>query len=456
MTTTSLQSELALLGGSQAVPHHDPSLFHWPIVTAEDEQAVLDVLRGGKMSAIDITKEFEKEYAAWVGTKFGLGYCNGTAALLGAFWGCGIGAGDEVICPSMTYWASCAAVLNLGATVNFADIDPDTLCINPNDIEHRISPRTKAIVVVHYAGYPADMDPILAVARRHGIKVIEDVSHAHGSLYKGRPCGSLGDVAAMSMMGGKSFAIGEAGMLLTDNREIYERAIAYGHYERTGGLTQFAQSVGEVHGALEKFKGLPIGGHKHRMNQTCSAMGRVQLKYYPRRIAEIQRALNRFWDLLDDVPGLRAHRPPADSGCTMGGWYSARGLYEGNELGGLPIEKFCEAVRAEGVQACLPGANLPLHTHPFFHEADIFHQGQPTAVAFGQRDVRQGPGTLKVAERIADIAFAVPWFKHDRPEVIERYAMAFRKVAEHAEELLDDDSRDKPDLGGRNFFESVK
>jgi perosamine synthetase len=440
MTTISLPKEmaveLAINGGTKTVPPADASLFHWPIVTAEDEEAILNVVRAGKMSGIDITQQFEKEYAAWVGVKYGLGYCNGTAALLGAFWACGIGAGDEVICPSMTYWASCTAVLHLGATVNFADIDPETLCIDPADIEHRIGSRTKAIIVVHYTGHPCDMDPIMAIARKHKLKVIEDVSHAHGSLYKGQQCGTFGDVAAMSMMCGKSFAIGEAGMLLTNHREIYERAIAYGHYERTGGATRFAQSAGEVHGDLVRFKGLPIGGHKHRMNQTCSAMGRVQLKYYPQRIAEIQQAMNRFWDLLVFVPGLRAHRPPPESGSTMGGWYNPRGLYQAEELGGLSCEKFCEAVRAEGVSDCIPGANFPLHTHAVFHEADIFHQGQPTVIAFEQRDVRQARGALKHAEQINETVFGVPWFKHDRPAEIERYAAAFRKVAENVGQIL--------------------
>jgi perosamine synthetase len=426
---------LALLGGPKAVTADPGDLFKWPIVTAEDEQAILDVVRAGKMSGIDITRQFEQEYAAWVGVKYGLGYCNGTAALLGAFWACGIGAGDELICPSMTYWASCTAALGLGATVNFADIDPDTLCIDPSDIEHRIGPRTKAIVVVHYAGYPGDMDRILAIARKHKLRVIEDVSHAHGSLYKGRPCGAMGDVAAMSMMGGKSFAIGEAGMLLTNDRDLYERAIAYGHYERTGGPSRFAQSDGETHGDLLQFKGLPLGGHKHRMNQTCSAMGRVQLKYYPERVAEIQKAMNRFWDLLEGVPGIRAHRPPKGSGSTMGGWYAARGLYRAGELGGLPCARFCEAVRAEGVGNAVPGANFPLHTHPVFHTADLFNMGKPTVISFGQRDVRQGPGTLPVAESIFEIAFGIPWFKHDRPEAIEPYAAAYRKVALQAEKL---------------------
>ena len=201
---------LAILGGEAAITKTRLDLFKWPIVTEEDEQAVLAVLRSGDMSGTGITKKFEEEYAAWVGARHALGYCNGTSALLGAFWGCGIGAGDEVICPSITYWASCTAVLGLGATVNFADIDPDTLCIDPNDIEHRIGPRTKAIIAVHYTAHPCDMDRINAIASKYGVQVIEDASHAPGSLYCGRHCGTLGDVAGLSMMSGKSFAIGAA------------------------------------------------------------------------------------------------------------------------------------------------------------------------------------------------------------------------------------------------------
>jgi len=268
--------------------------------------------------------------------------------------------------------------------------------------------------------------------------VIEDASHAHGSLYKGRACGSLGDIAAMSMMSGKSFAIGEAGMLLTDDRELYERAIAFSHYERTGGPSRYAKAEKGVGGELQKFAGAPIGGHKHRMNQLCSALGRVQLKYYPERIAEIQRAMNRFWDLLEGVPGIKAHRPPNNSGSTMGGWYNAKGLYRTDELNGLGCAEFCEAVRDEGISSCSPGANNPLHFHPLFHEADLFRQGKPTSLAFGQRDVRQGEGTLENSENIAEIAFGIPWFKHDWPEEIERYANVYRIVAErHAATTMD-------------------
>ena len=120
----------------------------------------------------------------------------------------------------------------------------------------------------------------------------------------------------------------------------------------------------------------------------------------------------------------------------MGAWYAASGLYRADELGGLPLARFCEAVRAEGVSASGAGPNEPLHLHPFFHTADIFHQGRPTVVAFGQRDVRQGPGSLPVAERARGFVHWVPWFKHDEPEMIKEYADAYRKVAAHAGELL--------------------
>ena len=436
MTTATATSPLALLGGKPTVTLPPGDLYKWPIITQEDEDAVVAVMRQSKWSGTDITKAFEKEWAIYNGTKYALGTCNGTAAILASLWACGVGAGDEVICPSMTYWAPATPILMLGAAVNFADIDPDTLCIDPQDIEHRIGPRTKAIIIVHYTGHPCNMDAIMAIARKHNVKVIEDVSHAQGGLYRGRMLGSIGDIGPMSMMGGKGFAIGEAGMIVTNNQELYERAVAFGHYERTGVASRYNPADPTITlPELQKYSGVPMGGCKHRMNQTCSALGRTQLKFYPQRIAEIQAGMNRFWDLLDGVPGLQAHRPAKDSGSTMGCWYAARGLYRAAELGGLSCAKFTEAVRAEGFKECQPGANGALHLHPYFHTADIFHQGQPTVLAFGQRDVRQGRGTLPVSESIGEICYSIPWFKHDRPAEIKQLAEAFRKVAENADQL---------------------
>jgi len=436
--------KLAIFGGPKAVKSDPGDIFTWPVITKEDEDAVLEVLRKGGMSGTDVTKEFEKEFAQWQGTKYALGFNNGTAAIQAAMYGCKVGVGDEIICPSVTYWASAIQVFSLGGTVVFADVDPETLCIDPKDIEHRISERTKAIVVVHYLGHPADMDPIMEIARKYNIKVIEDVSHAQGGLYKGRKLGSIGDVGAMSLMSGKSFAIGEAGMLVTNDTEIYERAIALGHYER------FNNSIQTEY--LKPYTGLPLGGYKYRMHQLSSAVGRVQLKYYDVRCAEIQKAMNYFWDLLEGVPGIRAHRVPKDSGSTMGGWYAAHGLYRPEELGGLSVTRFTEAVRAEGVENCTPGCNAALHTHALFNSCDIYGHGKPTRIANATRDVRKFDESLPVSEKIGSLTFWIPWFKKYKPEIIEEYAYAFRKVAENYKELLKDDKGNPEKLGGWHFF----
>jgi dTDP-4-amino-4,6-dideoxygalactose transaminase len=345
-------------------------------------------------------------------------------------WACGVGRGTEIIAPTLTYWASSLPALSLGATINFADVLPDTLCIDPADIEHRIGRYTRAIVVVHNHGYPCDMRPIMAIARRHKIKVIEDVSHAHGGLYRGQLLGSIGDVGCMSMMSGKAFPTGEAGMLVTNDRRLWERATAFGHYERTG-KSNFAKGASVLTDpALIEFAGLPQGGSKHRINQLCSAMGLTQLAQYPRRMAEIQKAMNCFWDFLEGVPGIRAHRTAKNSGSTMGGWYSPVGHYVAEELGGLAIEKFVQAVRAEGGRAGIWG-EFPLHLHPLLQTADIYGDGKPTVVANAHRDVRQGPGSLPVAEGLKGRVLWTPWFKHHRPRQIKQYAQAIRKVCEH-------------------------
>jgi len=435
--------KLALFGGPKAVQTDPGDIYRWPIVTKEDEDAVLEVLRRGGMSGTDVTQAFEKDYAAWQGAKYALGSNNGTSALEAAMFGCGIGRGDEIIAPSITYWATALPCFNLGATVVFAEIDPDTLCIDPKDIEHRITKRTKAIVPVHYAGYPADMDRIMKIARKHKIRVIEDVSHAQGGLYKGKKVGSFGDVAAMSLMSGKSLAVGECGMMTTDNVEIYERALAWGHYERYDQKLQTEY--------LRAWAGMPLGGHKYRVHQLSSAMGRVQLRHYDKRCAEIRKAMDYFWDLLEGVPGIRAHRPAKDSGSNMAGWYAARGLYRPEELEGLSVTRFCQAVRAEGGDTS-PGLNRPLHLHPLFNTADVYNDGKPTRIANSDRDLRQPPGSLPISEGIGHRVFHIPWFKRCVKKIIKEQALAFRKAAENYKELLKDDPGDPHTVGGWHFF----
>ena len=184
---------------------------------------------------------------------------------------------------------------------------------------------------VHYCGYPCDMDPIMALAEKYGIKVIEDVSHAHGGRYKGRLVGTIGHIGAMSVMSGKSLAVGEGGMIVTDDRRLYERAVAWGHYERTAAVRWSTGEKVITEPDLVPFAGLPWGGYKYRMHQLSSA-GRV--RHYRERVAR-SRAMNYFWDL---VMACRVLRAPTGAGPEHHGRVVAARPYRVEELGvGGPV-----------------------------------------------------------------------------------------------------------------------
>ncbi len=424
-----MQKKLAILGGEPTIKEKAPeALLRWPIITEEDEAAALEVIRNNSFSGIDITEKFQDEFASWLGTKYAVCYCNGTLSLAAAMFAIGLGAGDEIICPTKTYWGSIAQTVTFGATPVFCNIN-DMLSIDPTDIERCITEKTKAILVVHYLAYPADMDAIMAIAKKHGLRVIEDVSHAQGGYYKGKRLGTFGDVAGMSLMSGKSFAAGELGILVTDDRACYERALAYAHYERNNAkyITELTE--------LAPYAGIALGGVKGRANQLCSAIARVQLKYYDERCKEIRRAMNYFWDLLEGVKGMRAIRVDETEGSTMGGWYCPHGAYYPEELGGLSVAGFCEAVRAElGENICWAGGNYCLHTHEAFHTFDFNHIGRPSRMAYSARDMVAEDALC--APSLEKHCFSIPWFKHFDKEWIERYAAAYRKVAENYEALL--------------------
>lgn len=433
--------KLALLGGAPIFTENAPEeLFRWPIITKEDEEAALDVVRNNKFSGTEITTKFQEEFAAWQGVEYALAFTNGTMSLNAAMFAIGLGMGDEIICTTKTYWASIVPAMAFGATAVFCNID-EMMSMDVQDIERCITPRTKAIMVVHYLGYPCNMDAIMEIAKKHNLYVIEDVSHAQGGLYKGRKLGTFGDVSAMSMMSGKAFAAGEMGMLVTNNRKFYERAIAFGHYERNN-----ANFIKESED-LKPYMHIALGGQKGRVNQVCSAIGRVQLKYYDERCAKIREAMNYFWDLLEGLPGIKGVRVDESTGSNMGGFYCPHGVYFPQELGGLSLHRFCQAVTAEtgGQFISWEGANFCLHTHNYFKTFDYFHTGQPGRVAFNDHDVRPDDQLLKPSEE--KFCFSVPWFKHLDKEWIEKYAAAFRKVIENYTQLLEGDTN--AEQGGR-------
>ena len=442
-------SNLALLGGKPAIEGAPERLFKWPIITEEDEAAALEVIRSNSYSNNDITEKFEEEFSKWLGVNYSLAFCNGTMSLHAAMYAIGLGTGDEIICPTKTYWASVTAAFSFGATPVFCNID-DNLVIDPEDLKRCISPRTKAIMAVHYLSHPCDMDKIMAIAREHNILVIEDVSHAQGGLYKGKRLGTFGDVAAMSLMSQKSCAAGELGILVTNNKRYYERAIAFAHYDRN--LPQYITESTELFG----YAGIAVGGLKGRANQLCTALARVQLKYYDERCLEIRRAISYFFDLIEDIPGLSPIRVDESEGSNMAGWYIPHVRYDERAFEGLSLARFTEALRAEGIRS-FAGANFCLHTHKLFSDFDLYGTGVPTRVAYSERDVRELDSACD--KSIEKSIFSLPWFKHFGEEDkvwIRKYADAVRKVALAYRDLLPGDTKDQ-DIYGRWFgTESAK
>ena len=421
--------KLALLGGTPAIKEAAPAeLFKWPIMTQEDYDAAMDIVVNNKFSNTDITIKFQEEFAEWQGRKYALAFTNGTMSLTAAMFAIGLGEGDEIICPTKTYWGSVSQAAWFGATAVFCNIN-QMLSLDPDDLERCITPKTKAIIAVHYFGYPCDMDRIMEIANKHNLYVIEDVSHAHGTLYKGKKVGSFGHIAAMSMMSWKLFAAGEMGMLVTDDHKLYERAIAFGHYERNN--EKFITENED----LKNYYHIALGGVKGRVNQVCSALGRVQLKYFDERCANIREAMNYFYDQLEKLPGLKPLRVDESDGSMMGGYYSPHVAYVPEELGGLSATRFAEAVTAEfnGAFKSRAGGNFCLHTHKYFKTFDPKHPFVP------KEDAGRSDEELAPSEEMYCIS--APWFKHYDKEWIDLYVSAFKKVVENYEQLLDGDTK---------------
>ena len=277
------------------------------------------------------------------------------------------------------------------------------------------------------------MDRINSLAQRHGIKVVEDASHAHGTLYHRRTAGTLGDIAAFSCCG-KTLSIGEGGMIATNDKSIYEHVLAFSHNFRFN-----ANNISDE--TLLAFAHLPIGTVTARMHNLSAALGRVQLRKLEPRLREVDKAMNYLCDLLEGTPGIEVHRPERDSGSTMGGWYLPHAKYHAAELDGLSVSRFAEAVRAEGwwtrTRTCVSDN---LHLHPLLNSVDVYGDGRPTRIAHSDCDVRQVAGSLPVSENLR--IFTIPRFSKFVPAVVEQYAQIFRKVSAQHAKLLPGDRGD--------------
>lgn len=247
----------------------------WPSFTDEEALAVQQVLLSNKVNywTGNECREFEREFAAWCGTRYAIALSNGTLALDLALKGLGIGPGDEVVVTPRTFMASVSCVVNAGATPVFADVEVDSGNLSARTIAQVVSPRTKAVICVHLAGWPCDMDPIMALAAHHGFKVIEDCAQAHGALYKGRNVGSIGHVGAWSFCQDKIMTTGgEGGMVTVDDEQLWRDMWAYKDHGKSYAAVYERQHSAGFRWLHESF------GTNWRMLEMQAAIGRIQLR----------------------------------------------------------------------------------------------------------------------------------------------------------------------------------
>lgn len=327
---------------------HEPTC-KWPRLDEADEAAVSSVLRDGDVSTHPVIRELEQDYASYAGRAHALAHSSGTSGLMAAFFALDLEPGDEVLVPTATFWASVLPMLWCGLVPVFCESEPDRLGPCADDMRMRITPRTKALVVVHLWGLPAKMTEILALADEFGLKVIEDASHAHGARWRGRRCGKLGDVSVLSLQGDKLAPAGEGGMLLTDDAAIHERAVCLGDITR----------IIELDTPARRFAATSFG-IKTRIAPMSAALGRSQLARLDENNARRAKNHLRICEALEGL-GYETFLAPAHVDRV---WFEFIVRHRDRKF---DVAGVARRLQDEGARVAAPRYPL-LHEQPFFTE----------------------------------------------------------------------------------------
>lgn len=396
-----LQHPLAIDGGnpvrSTALP------YGHQYIDEEDIAAVVEVLRSDWITTGPKVREFEEAVAAYVGSRFAVAFSSGTAALHGAAFAAGLGPGDEAITTPMTFCATANCALYMGATPVFADVCADTLNIDPEAVVRKITPQTKAILPVDYAGHPVDLDEILSMADKHGLVVIEDAAHALGAKYKERNVGRISHMTTFSFHPVKHITTGEGGMVTTDDAELDRHLRKF----RTHGVDEEARRIqGGAKG--QWFYEMTDLGYNYRLSDIGSALGLSQLKRLPDNIARRREIVSWYAEGLSETPGLIL---PYEKPSVQSAWH----LYPLR----LELDKFragrqeiFQALRAENILVNVH--YIPVHLHPYYRNR------------FGY----QG-GEFPVAEAAYESLITLPLFHSMTRQDAEDVISAVRKVTRH-------------------------
>jgi dTDP-4-amino-4,6-dideoxygalactose transaminase len=422
------ESDLALLGGSPAVTVEAKE--NWPVPVDRIKAEVCRMIDEGEwsLSGRGTPHELEARFADFIGVDHCLCQHNGTSALWAAYYAVGVRRDDEVLHPCYTWICSVSPAVHMGARPVFCEIDPETLLIDPDDMETRITPKTRAVSVVHLYGHVCDMDRIMEIARNHGIMVIEDASHCHGAEWDGRKAGSIGDVGCFSMQGGppggKPLQGGEAGLVTTNDRELYERMLLFCHLNRSGVAEEFRNPL------YREFAPTNLG-LKFRTHPWAAAAAMVMfdsLEYRNERRLEYVR---KIYASLADVPGIDPVRiiPKSKPAGFYGGMHM---LYRPEELEGLPVETLLEALRAEGIDMSHRGYGLTHRLKLFAEGFDIYGDGGPLTGGYpGYPE-----GSLPVSEEVHERILGMPVFIEESPGYSEQVVEGMIKVAANYGDLL--------------------
>lgn len=390
------KSALAIDGGR---PVRDRLLpYGRQTITDADIAAVVDVLRSDWITTGPKVGEFEEAFAATVGARCAVAFSSGTAALHGAVFAAGLGPGDEAVTTPMTFCATANVVLHQGATPVFADVCRDTLNIDPRAIERRVTPRTKAIVAVDFAGHPADLDALTELADRHRLVLIEDACHALGARYRGRRVGSIARLTCFSFHPVKHLTTAEGGMVTTDDPELAERLRRFRNHGIESGARE-RQASGEWRYEMTAL------GYNYRLSDIACALGLSQLPRLEANVARRREIAAVYGRALAGLPGLELPSVHAD---VEPSWhlYPVRVRATDETL----RTRVFRALRAEGL-----GVNvhyMPVHLHPYYR------------ARFGSRE-----GDHPIAEDAYAQLISLPMFHGMTDRDVEDVVAAVTKVA---------------------------
>jgi perosamine synthetase len=415
--------DLAIYGGPRAVGA--PYRERWRQIRLADVVRILACARRDVNTSArgdGPIAEFERRFSQLTGTKYALAMNSGTAALHSAYFAVGIKPGTEVIVPGYTFFATAAPILQCGGRPVFCDVDARTLLADPEDVARRVTPRTRAICVVHLWGNPGPLDRYAGIARQHGLALIEDCSHAHGASYRGRPVGSWGDIGCFSLQGPKAVSGGEAGVAVTNDPELFDRMLVLGHYGRLK-QGQARSTFDTDHISL----GLKYRPHLYAILLALGSLSRLQ---------ELNRRRQHNYDVLAaelaDCPALQPI--PTTEGGRRGGFLEFILKYAPEHAGGWNNRAFVHAARVEGVPieveryARIGDRGRMLHETPIFSTLDLNRLGGCLDASRTGHEAAEAHD-LPIVRGLADRLFTLPAFTDVPERFVRRCAVALRKVA---------------------------